>query len=117
MVAIARHGNDGQWDANAGVVRVEMGPDEERRLAELEARTTAEDPWFALGLRAGEPYPPSEYRRHRRHRLRLLLALAASAVAIAAFLAGSPCGGLIAALGAVLALVTIRDGFFGPPST
>ncbi len=95
---------------------MELGPDEERRLAELEARTSAEDPWFALGLRAGEPYPPAEYRRHRGHRLHLLLALAAGALAIGAFLAGSPCGGLVAALGAVLALATIRDGFFGPPA-
>ncbi|GAA1601621.1 hypothetical protein GCM10009679_01570 [Saccharothrix algeriensis] len=95
---------------------MELDPDDERRLAELEARTSAEDPWFALGLRAGEPCPPAEYRRHRKHRLRLLLALATSALAITAFLAGSPCGGMIAALGAVLALVTIRDGFFSPPS-
>ncbi|MEV4416400.1 DUF3040 domain-containing protein [Catellatospora sp. NPDC049609] len=94
---------------------MELDPEEQRRLSELEARTSAEDPWFALGLRAGEPLPPAEYRRERSG-LRIGLSLVASAIAVGLFLAGVPCGGFAAALGAVLALVTAGDRLSGPPT-
>ncbi|WP_144123885.1 DUF3040 domain-containing protein [Catellatospora sichuanensis] len=91
-----------------------LGPEEESRLAELAERTRAEDPHFALGLGAGEPRPPAEYRRRRRSGLRIALGLTGFAVAVALFAAGAPGGGFVAALGAVLALATIGDGFSGP---
>ncbi|WP_155373877.1 DUF3040 domain-containing protein [Catellatospora vulcania] len=91
-----------------------LGPEDERRLAELAERTRADDPQFALGLGAGEPRPPAEYRRGRRSGLRIALGLAGFALALGLFAAGAPGGGLIAALGAVLTLVTIGDGFSGP---
>lgn len=93
-----------------------LGPYEQHRLDELASLTRAEDPDFAVGLSSGQPFPPAEYRR-RFTRLRIAFAFAASGLAVAAFLAGMPGGGFMAALGALLALVTVREGFFGPPPT
>ncbi|MEV0456608.1 DUF3040 domain-containing protein [Catellatospora methionotrophica] len=87
-----------------------LGPEDESRLAELAERTRAQDPRFARGLGAGEPQPPAEYRV-RRTGWRIALALTGCAVALFLFSVGAPGGGFLAALGAVLALVTIGDGF------
>lgn len=88
-----------------------LGPDDERRLAELAEHTRADDPPFALGLGAGDPTPPAEYRKRRHTGLRITLGLTGFALAVFLFAAGTPGGGFLAALGAVLALATIGDGF------
>ncbi|GAB4050967.1 DUF3040 domain-containing protein [Catellatospora paridis] len=91
-----------------------LGPEEESRLAELAERTRAEDPHFALGLGAGEPRPPAEYRKRRRSGLRIALSLTGFALAVFLFATGAPGGGFLAALGAVLALAAVGDGFADP---
>ncbi|MEU7825592.1 DUF3040 domain-containing protein [Catellatospora sp. NPDC049133] len=90
-----------------------LGPEDERRLAELAEQTRAADPHFALGLGTGDPHPPAEYRRPRRTGLRVALALTGFALAVFLFATGTPGGGFLAAVGAVLALATVGDGFAG----
>lgn len=54
-----------------GVDAADLAADRRRRvLAELEAATRRQDPWFSDGLRDGRPVPPREYRQ-RGERLAL----------------------------------------------